>query len=108
LPSTAHPDWTTDRETGRLAICRLRTCAKGGLAVYQSLFGGDGSQFIVATLAHDFADLDKGPAMRLAYGAERAAAIQKTLTDVVAHVERTVVREVPDLGFRMGMSNENR
>jgi len=79
----------------------------GGLAVYQSLFGGDGSEFIVATLARDFAELDKGPAVRLAYGAERAAAIQKKLAGVVAHVERTVVREVPELSFRMGTSSEN-
>jgi len=80
----------------------------GGLAVYQGLFGGDGSEFIVATLVHDFAELDKGPAMRLAYGAERAAAIQKKLAGVVTHVERTVVREVPELGFRMGTSTDNR
>jgi len=80
----------------------------GGLAVYQRLFGGDGSEFIVAVLAHDFAELDKGPAVRLAYGAERAAAIQKKLAGVVTHVERTVVREVPELTFRMGMSSETR
>jgi hypothetical protein len=33
-----------------------------GLAVYQVLLGGDGGEFIVATLAHDLAELDKGPA----------------------------------------------
>jgi hypothetical protein len=80
----------------------------GGLVVYQGLFGGDGSEFIVATLAHDFAELDKGPAVRLAYGAERAAAIQKKLAGVVAHVERTVVREVPELTFRIATPSENR
>ena len=80
----------------------------GGLAVYQGLFGGDGSEFIVATLVHDFAELDKGPALRLAYGAERAAAIQKKLAGVVVHVDRTVVREVPELSFRMWTSSENR
>jgi hypothetical protein len=80
----------------------------GGLAVYQGLFGGDGNEFIVATLAHNFAELDKGPAIRLAYGAERAAAIQKKLAGVVAHVERTVVREVSELSFRMETSSENR
>jgi hypothetical protein len=79
-----------------------------GLVVYQSLFGGDGSEFIVATLAHDFAELDKGPAVRLAYGAERRAAIQRKLAGVVAHVERTVVREVPELTFRIATPSENR
>jgi hypothetical protein len=80
----------------------------GGLVVYQGLFGGDGSEFIVATLAHNFAELDKGPAVRLAYGAERAAAIQRKLAGVVAHVERTVVREVPELTFRIATPTENR
>ena len=80
----------------------------GGVAVYQGLFGGDGSEFIVATLAHDFAELDKGPATRLAYGTERAAAIQKKLAGVVAHVERTVVRVVPELTFRTATPSENR
>ena len=56
----------------------------------------------------DVAELDKGPAVRLAYGAERAAAIQKKLAGVVAHVERTVVREVSELSFRMGSSTEDR
>jgi hypothetical protein len=89
-------------------IAAHREMKTGGLAVYQGLFGGDGSEFIVATLARDFAELDKGPAMRRAYGTERAAAIQKKLAGVVAHVERTVVHEVPELSFRMGTSSENR
>ena len=55
-----------------------------------------------------FAELDKGPALRLAYGAERAAAIQKKLAGVVVHVDRTVVREVPELSFRTWTSSENR
>jgi hypothetical protein len=80
----------------------------GGLVVYQSLFGGDGSEFVVATLARDFAELDNGPAVRRAYGAERAAAIQKKLAGIVAHVERTVVREVPDLTFHIAPPSENR
>jgi hypothetical protein len=85
-----------------------RQLTTGGVAVYQGLFGGDGNEFIVATLAHDFAELDKGPAIRLAYGAERAAAIQKKLAGVVSHVERTVVREVPELTFHIATPSENR
>ena len=75
---------------------------------FQTYRCGDGSEFIVATLAHDFAELDKGPATRLAYGTERAAAIQKKLAGVVAHVERTVVRAVPELTFRTATPSENR
>jgi hypothetical protein len=94
--------------TEEIRIAAHKQMKTSGLVVYQGLFGGDGSEFIIATLAHDFAELDKGSAMRLAYGAERAAAIQKKLAGVVTHVERTVVREVPELGFRTLTSSENR
>jgi hypothetical protein len=80
----------------------------GGFAVYQGQFGGDGSSFIVATLLHNFAELDKGPAMMRAYGQARAATIQQKLAGIVTHVERTVVRETPDYGFRPQMTSENR
>ena len=71
-----------------------------GFMVYQGLFGGDGNTFVVATLISNFADLDKGPAMVQAYGAARAASIQQKLSGIVAHVERTVSRQVPELSFR--------
>jgi hypothetical protein len=80
----------------------------GGFAVYQGLFGGDGNTFIVATLLPNFAALDSGPPIVRAYGQARATAIQQKLAGIVTHVERTVVRETPDYGFRPRMTSENR
>ena len=71
-----------------------------GFLVYQGIFGGDGNTFVVATMVSNFADLDKGPAVSQAYGAARAASIQQKLSGIVAHVERTVSRTVPELTFR--------
>jgi len=80
----------------------------GGFMVYQGQFGGDGNTFIVATLVHDFAELDKGPAIVRAYGQVRATALQQKLAGIVTHVERTVVRETPEYGFRPRTTSENR
>jgi hypothetical protein len=72
----------------------------GGFIVHQALFGGDGSTFVVATLLPNYAALDKGPAIVRAYGQARADAIQQKLAGFVTHIERTVVRVVPDLSFQ--------
>jgi hypothetical protein len=72
----------------------------GGFVVHQALFGGDAGTFVVATLLPNFAELDKGPAIVRAYGQARADAIQQKLAGFVTHVERTVVRVVPELSFQ--------
>ncbi|HEY2906229.1 MAG TPA: hypothetical protein VGJ29_10040, partial [Vicinamibacterales bacterium] len=72
----------------------------GGFIVHQALFGGDGGTFVVATLLPNFAALDKGPAIVRAYGQARADAIQQRLAGFVTHIERTVVRVVPELSFQ--------
>jgi hypothetical protein len=74
----------------------------GGFIVHQALFGGDGGTFVVATLLPNFAALDKGPAIVRAYGQARADAIQQKLAGFVTHIERTVVRVVPELSFQAG------
>ena len=80
----------------------------GGFAVYQPLFGGDGNGFVVVTMVHNFAELDQGPAITRAFGQARAAAVQQKLAGIVAHVERTISREVPELSFHPRMVSENR
>jgi hypothetical protein len=80
----------------------------GGFAVYQGQFGGEGNTFVVATLLHNFAELDKGPATLRAYGQARATAIQQKLAGIVTHVERTVVRALPDYGFRPRTTSDDR
>ena len=80
----------------------------GGFMVQQALFGGDGNSFVVATLLSNFAEIDKGPAVTRAYGQVRAAAIQQKLAGIVTHVERTVVRMVPELSFQPRSSSDDR
>ncbi len=72
----------------------------GGFMVYQGLFGGDGNAFVVVTMVHNFAELEKGPAITQAYGEAKARAIQQKLAGIVTHVERTLSRQVPELSFR--------
>jgi len=80
----------------------------GGFTVYQPLFGGDGNGFVVVAWMSNFADLDQGPAIRRAFGAARAAAIQQKLAGIVAHVERTVSHFAPELSFKPRTVSENR
>jgi hypothetical protein len=80
----------------------------GGFLVQQALFGGDGNSFVVATLLSNFAEIDKGPAHTRAYGQARAAALQQNLAGIVTHVERTVVRMVPELSFQPRSSSDDR
>jgi hypothetical protein len=80
----------------------------GGFVVQQALFGGDGNSFVVATLLSNFAEIDKGPAVTRAYGQARAAAIQQKLAGIVTHVERTVVRMMPELSFQPRSSSDDR
>jgi hypothetical protein len=80
----------------------------GGFIVHQSLFGGDGNSFVVASLMANFAEIDKGAAITRAFGPVRAAAIQQKLTGIVTHVERTVARMVPELSFQARASSDDR
>lgn len=77
-----------------------------GFMVYQPLFGGAAGGFVVASLIHDFAELDKGPAAIRALGVTGAAKLQQKLAGIVTHVERTVSREIPELTFSVKASTE--
>jgi hypothetical protein len=79
----------------------------GGYSVYQTQFGGEPT-FYVATLLSNFAEIDKGAAATRAFGPAGAARGQQKLAGVVTHVERTVVREVPELSFASRQTTENR
>ena len=72
------------------------------------MFGGDGNGFVVVNMLHNFAELDQGSALMRAFGQARATAVQQKLAGVVAHVERTIAREVPELSFRTRTVSENR
>jgi len=69
--------------------------------VSQVIFGGDANQYITLTMRDSFADLDKGPVLVQALGAEGAQKLmQKLPTGTVVQTERSITRYVPDLSIR--------
>jgi hypothetical protein len=72
-----------------------------GYWVMQTLFGGDGNQYVTLTLHNSYADLDKGPpSVRVLGRDESAKLFQKMPAGVVTHVERVFSKYVPELSFR--------
>jgi hypothetical protein len=69
--------------------------------VSQTIFGGDGNEIVTLSLVKTFADLDKGPATMRVLGPEGAAKLTQKTAGLVTRVERTVIRYVPDLSFRV-------
>jgi hypothetical protein len=70
-----------------------------GFVVSRTVFGGNANEYHEVTYLASFADIDKGPAQaRLLTPTERAAMAAK-ITPHVAHVERTILRHVPDLSY---------
>jgi len=75
-----------------------------GYLVSQTIFGGDGTEYVTLTLVNSFADLDKGPAALRVLGAAGAAKLTAKAAGIVSHVERTVIRYDPNLSFKVGTS----
>ena len=70
-----------------------------GFVVSRTVFGGNANEYHEVTYLASFADIDKGPAqVRLLNAAERTAMAAK-ITPHVAHVERTILRHMPDLSY---------
>ena len=68
--------------------------------VSQTIFGGDANEYVTLTMRDSFTDLDKGPVIVQALGDEGAQKLlQKLPAGVVAHVERSISRFMPDLSF---------
>jgi len=68
--------------------------------VAQTIFGGDANEYITLTMRESFTDLDKGPVLVQALGAEGAQKLlQKLPAGVVVHVERSLSRFVPELSI---------
>jgi len=100
------PGRTTDYETYiKNDILPIQKKAQAlGYLVSQTVFGGDGSEFVTLSLVNTFADLDKGPATTRVLGAEGAAKLTAKTAGIVTHIERIVTRYVPDLSFKVGTS----
>lgn len=68
--------------------------------VSQTIFGGDANEYVTLTMRDSFADLDKGPVLVQALGAEAAHKVmQKLPAGVVVHLERSISRFVPELSI---------
>ena len=68
--------------------------------VSQTIFGGNGNEYITLTMRDSFADLDKGPVHIQVLGQEAAQKLtQKMPAGAVVHVERSLTRFVPDLSI---------
>jgi hypothetical protein len=68
--------------------------------VSETLFGGDGNEYVTLTLRDSFADLDKGPIAIQVLGEEGARKlVQKMPAGTVTHIERSLIQFVPELSI---------
>ena len=68
--------------------------------VSQTIFGGNGNEYITLTLRDSFADLDKGPVIIQTLGPEAAQKLMLKLPEgAVVHLERSITRFVPELSI---------
>jgi hypothetical protein len=68
--------------------------------VSQTIFGGNGNEYITLTMRDSFAELDKGPVIMQALGPEAAQKLmQKVPAGAVVHLERSLTRFVPELSI---------
>lgn len=68
--------------------------------VSQTIFGGNGNEYITLTMRDSFADLDKGPVAVQTLGQEAAQKLmQKMPAGAVVQVERSITRFVPELSI---------
>ena len=69
--------------------------------VSQTIFGGNGNEYITLTMRDSFADLDKGPVLIQAIGPEAAQKLmQKLPAGAVVNLERSITRFVPELSIQ--------
>jgi len=79
-----------------------------GYLVSQTVFGGDGNEFVTLSLVNSFADLDKGPAAIRVLGPEGAAKLSAKAAGIITHTERIVIRYDPELSFKVATSTASK
>lgn len=68
--------------------------------VSQTIFGGNANEYITLTMRDTFAELDKGPVLVQALGAEGAQKLnQKLPAGTVVHLDRSLTKFVPELSI---------
>jgi hypothetical protein len=71
-----------------------------GFLVSRTVFGGNANEYHSVLLLSSFADIDRGPAQVRLLKPPEAAAMAAKVQPHVEHVERTILRYVPDLSYR--------
>ncbi len=77
----------------------MKQAKVAGLAVSQTIFGGDGNEYVTATFYDSFAEIDKGPPAVRVLGQEAANKLAQKTAGVVMRVERIIIRFNADLSF---------
>jgi hypothetical protein len=70
-----------------------------GYAVSQTMLGGDINEFTTLIFYDTFADIGKGHPFDRILGADGSRQLTSKAAGIVTHVERSIVRYVPDLSF---------
>ena len=73
--------------------------ARLGYAVSQTVLGGDINEFTTLIFYDSFADIGKGHPFDRILGADGSRQLTAKAVGIVTHVERSIVRYVPELSF---------
>jgi len=71
-----------------------------GYLVSRTTFGGNANEYHTVILLSSFADIDRGPAQARLLKPAEAAAMAAKVAPHVEHVERSILRYVPDLSYK--------
>jgi len=88
----------------------LPVMRKAGLpyVVSQTVLGGDVSSYTTLIFYDSFADIGKGHPFRRILGAEGERQLSAKAAGIVTHVERSIIRYVPDLSFSTNVPSTTR
>jgi hypothetical protein len=90
------PDYEALVKSDLLPVMRK---ARLGYAVSQTVLGGDINEFTTLIFYDSFADIGKGHPFDRILGADGSRQLTAKAVGIVTHVERSVIRYVPELSF---------
>lgn len=77
----------------------MRKAEVENLFIYQALFGGELPHWVTVAPRNDMAALDQPPELMRSLGEEGVQKLLRKLDGVVTHVERYVIRTIPELSY---------
>jgi hypothetical protein len=87
--------------TAQASIALTDTENVAGFLVSRTVFGGNANEYHSVLLLSSFADIDRGRAEARLLKPPEAAAMAAKVQPHVEDVERTILRYVPDLSYRV-------